>query len=93
MLLRLIRKLNAQGLGIIMVTHDMDILAEHADKVIVINQGELAFDGTPLDLFSQKELTLKLGLELPEAVCISQELGLDICLTPMEIYAHLHKRG
>lgn len=54
MLLRLIRKLNAQGLGIIMVTHDMDILAEHADKVIVINQGELAFDGTPLDLFSQK---------------------------------------
>ena len=48
---------------------------------------------TPLDLFSQKELTLKLGLELPEAVCISQELGLDICLTPMEIYAHLHKRG
>lgn len=93
MLLRLMRKLNAQGLGIIMVTHDMDILAEHADKVIVINQGELAFDGTPLDLFSQKELTLKLGLELPEAVCISQELGLDICLTPMEIYAHLHKRG
>ena len=85
--------LAAQGLGIIMVTHDMDILAEHADKVIVINQGELAFDGTPLDLFSQKELTLKLGLELPEAVCISQELGLDICLTPMEIYAHLHKRG
>ena len=74
MLLRLMRKLNAQGLGIIMVTHDMDILAEHADKVIVINQGELAFDGTPLDLFSQKELTLKLGLELPEAVCISQEL-------------------
>ena len=68
-------------------------IAEHADKVIVINQGELAFDGTPLDLFSQKELTLKLGLELPEAVCISQELGLDICLTPMEIYAHLHKRG
>lgn len=93
MLLRLMRKLNAQGLGIIMVTHDMDILAEHADKVIVINQGELAFDGTPLDLFYQKELTLKLGLELPEAVCISQELGLDICLTPMEIYAHLHKRG
>lgn len=71
MLLRLMRKLNAQGLGIIMVTHDMDILAEHADKVIVINQGELAFDGTPLDLFSQKELTLKLGLELPGS-CLYQ---------------------
>ena len=71
MLLRLMRKLNAQGLGIIMVTHDMDILAEHADKVIVINQGELAFDGTPLDLFSQKELTLKLGFRITRS-CLYQ---------------------
>ena len=33
----------------------MDILAEHADKVIVINQGELAFDGTPLDFIFPKK--------------------------------------
>lgn len=88
-LLRLMRKLNKQGLGIIMVTHDMDIIAEHADKVLVINNGELAFDGTTIDLFSNQELISKLGLELPEAVYISKQLGLDICLTPTQIYSHL----
>ena len=88
-LLRLIQKLKARGLGIILVTHDMDIIAEHADKILVLHQGKLAFDGTCTNLFSNADLTASLGLDLPESVRISQELGLKLSLTPQELYAQL----
>lgn len=89
-LLRLIQKLKADGIGVIIVTHDMDIIAEHADKVLVLHKGTLAFDGTALELFSNTQLTSELGLELPEAVRISHELGLKLSLTPLELYAQLN---
>ncbi|WP_196593997.1 energy-coupling factor ABC transporter ATP-binding protein [Pectinatus sottacetonis] len=85
-LLRLMEKLNKSGIGIILVTHDMDILAEHADKVVVLANKKAAYKGTPRELFINEDKTFDLGLELPESVCMSNELGLDICLTPAELY-------
>jgi energy-coupling factor transport system ATP-binding protein len=91
-LLRLMRKLNEEGMSILLVTHDMDILAEHATRMLVLEQGHIGFEGKPAELFSDKEKTEALGLELPEAVRVSAELGLPICLTPAEIYAKLVRR-
>ncbi len=88
-LLRLMRKLNSTGLGIILVTHDMDILAEHADKMIVLADKKIAYAGTPRQLFADEEKTVKLGLELPEAAVIAAEMGLELCLTPDELYGKM----
>ncbi len=88
-LLRLMRKLNSTGLGIILVTHDMDILAEHADKMIVLADKKIAYAGTPRQLFADEEKTVKLGLELPEAAVIAAEMGLELCLTPAELYGKM----
>ncbi|MDQ0202923.1 energy-coupling factor ABC transporter ATP-binding protein [Pectinatus haikarae] len=85
-LLRLMRKLNKKGIGIILITHDMDILAEHADRVLVLSNKCIAFEGTPRELFTDEERTAALGLELPEAVRISHEMKLELCLTPAELY-------
>ena len=92
-LLRLMRKFNLEGMTIILVTHDMDIIAEHAHKVVVLEKGVLKFNGTPLDLFSNEELTVSLGLELPESVRIGKEYNLGICLNPREIYKKLEERN
>lgn len=90
-MLRLMRSLNEQGLTIIIVTHDMDIIAEHADQLLVLADGKLEFDGEPKELFADEQRTVELGLELPEAVRISKEMGIGICLTPYEIYSKMAK--
>ncbi|WP_110952836.1 energy-coupling factor ABC transporter ATP-binding protein [Anaerosinus massiliensis] len=91
-LLKLMRNFNLQGMTIILVTHDMDIIAEHAHRVVVLEKGELKFNGTPLKLFSDEKLTVELGLELPEAVRIGKEYDLGVCLTPREIYKKIEER-
>lgn len=91
-LLRLMRKLNQNGMTILLVTHDMDIIAEHADRLIVLEKGILKFQDTPESLFQDEALTMKLGLELPEAVRIGNQLGLGLCLTPQEIYQKLEQK-
>lgn len=88
-LLRLMRRLNHEGMGLILVTHDMDIVAEHADRVLALLDHKVRFNGSPLELFSDEDLTVSLGLELPETVKISKQLNLPICLTPREIYTSL----
>jgi len=92
-LLRLMRRLNQTGMSIVLVTHDMDIVAEHADTILAIKDRKVAFCGSPLELFIDEALTLELGLELPEAVRISKEMGLALCLTPAEIYQKLERRN
>ncbi len=92
-LLRLMRRLKQTGMAIVLVTHDMDIVAEHADTILAIKDSKVAFCGSPLELFLDEALTLALGLELPEAVRISREMGLTPCLTPAEIYQKLERRN
>ena len=50
-ILNLIKKFNENGKTIILVTHDMNIVLNHSDHAIVLNNGEVAFEGTPSELF------------------------------------------
>ena len=51
-ILNLIKKLNDEGKTIIIVTHDMNIVLNYSDHVVVMNNGKIAFEGTPNKLFS-----------------------------------------
>ena len=51
-ILKLIEKFNKEGKTIILVTHDMNIVLNYSDHVVVMNDGRIAFEGTPSDLFS-----------------------------------------
>ncbi len=64
-LMALLRALNAQGKTIIMITHDMRLVAEAADKVAVILDGRLEFFGQPGELFAQEDLLARAHLNLP----------------------------
>ncbi|MEC3812622.1 ATP-binding cassette domain-containing protein [Bacillus altitudinis] len=64
-LIRRLKERQRQGTTIIMVTHDMELVDECADQVLVFHQGEHVYDGTPFDLFSHQELVTSCELRVP----------------------------
>ncbi|OLS40572.1 energy-coupling factor transporter ATPase [Bacillus sp. MRMR6] len=62
--LQVMRKMNSMGMTIITVTHRMSEAAE-ADRIIVIEDGKIVMDGTPLDIFKHKEELVALQLDVP----------------------------
>ena len=65
---------------VVLITHHMNE-AEHADRVIVMNDGHLAMDGTPKEVFSRAEELKELGLATPDTVALLRELkavGIDV---------------
>ena len=79
-----IRKLNAErGMTVVLITHHMDE-AEHADRVIVMNDGCLAMDGTPREVFARVEELRALGLAAPSTVELLYELNQRGCHLPLD---------
>ena len=68
----LLQELQAQGLTILLITHDMEIMAEYSTRVIIIGYGTKAFDGSPEELFTSREDLLELGLTKPPSVVLSE---------------------
>ncbi len=64
-LLALLRDLNANGTTIIVVTHDMQLVAEHADRVIVVADGRVAASGTVREVLADADLLARAGLRQP----------------------------
>ena len=81
-ILSLIRDLHREaGTTIVMVSHSMDDVASLAERVIVMNHGEVVMDGAPRDVFSCGEELRGMGLDVPQAVILAQKLrekGYDI---------------
>ena len=70
-----IHRLNRErGMTVVLITHHM-AEAEEADRVIVMNDGEAAMDGTPREIFAQVERLHELGLAAPDTVELMQRLN------------------
>ncbi|MBN2878952.1 MAG: energy-coupling factor transporter ATPase [Clostridia bacterium] len=73
-------KLNKGGKTIIFITHFMEEAAL-ADRVVILNEGEIAKDGTPQEIFSNIALLDNLCLDVPKSVLLADQLrksGMDI---------------
>ncbi len=68
-----IRQLNKDGMTVISITHYMEE-AVGASRVIVMSEGKIAKDGTPLEVFKNAEELKQLGLDLPRATYIAEKL-------------------
>ena len=72
--INIMEKLNREdGITIINITHYMNEAAK-ADRVIVINDGKLFFDGTPKEVFSHVDELREIGLEAPQGCELIHEL-------------------
>ena len=68
---------------VVLITHHMDEAAK-ADRVVVLNKGKVAADGTPREVFSQVELLHSIGLASPETVELCWELNRQGCHLPLD---------
>ena len=82
-----VSRLNREkGITVVLITHHMDEAAK-ADRVVVLDKGKVAADGTPRQVFSQVELLHSIGLASPETVELCWELkrqGFDLPLDALE---------
>lgn len=62
---------------VIVATHDMQLVAEWANRVIVLHQGTVLHDGTRESVFTNQELLKKAGLEAPQILEISRRLDMS----------------
>jgi len=76
-----IAKLHEEGLTVILVSHSMEDVAKYADRIIAMNSGKVAFDGTPKEVFRHYKELERMGLSAPQITYVMQEmkeLGLNV---------------
>jgi energy-coupling factor transport system ATP-binding protein len=80
------------GTTILMITHDVRLVAEWADRALVLRAGEIAFDGAPIDMFDDADLLRSAGLLAPPIHAVSSRLagrGIRPVLSARELVASL----
>ena len=81
-----VKKLNKEnGMSVVFITHFMEE-AVNADKIIIIDEGKKAAEGTPDEIFAQRSLIKKCGLEIPESAELAELLlkrGINLGKTPL----------
>lgn len=79
-----IGRLNREkGITVILITHHMDEAAQ-AQRVVVMNKGEIVADGTPREVFSNVELLHRIGLAAPESVELCWKLNQEGFRLPLD---------
>ncbi len=72
--IRAVRGLNqVEGVTVVLITHYMEEII-HADRVFVMDQGKIAMEGTPREIFSQVEKLKSLRLDVPQVTLLAYEL-------------------
>ena len=70
-----------RGITVILVSHSMEDVAKYVDRLIVMNQGEVRFDGRPVEVFHHYKELEEIGLAAPQTTYLMQELkkqGADV---------------
>ena len=74
---------------VVIATHDMQLVAEWATRVIVMEHGKVIFDGTPKLLFDRVEIWKQAGLKLPQIAELSLALNIQSTLSVDEFVARV----
>ena len=81
-ILKQIKQLQQEsGMTVILVSHSMEDVAEYVERIIVMNQGGIMYDGTPREVFTHYKELEAIGLSAPQMTYIMhalQEKGLSV---------------
>jgi energy-coupling factor transport system ATP-binding protein len=86
--INLIKTLNREGITVVLATHEIDLLAECATRVVVLSEGCIQANGSPLEIFSNPDLLETLGLIPPQIPQLAKKLrgrGFDFEKSPMTV--------
>jgi energy-coupling factor transport system ATP-binding protein len=93
----LLVRLNNHGCTILIITHDMTLVADYCHQTVVMSNGKAIFTGTPRQLFSEPEVVEQARLRVPQAIAVSLAIrehnpGFPLLLNVEEWLAALHHR-
>ena len=75
-ILGLVTKMHKElGITIILVSHSMEDVAEYVERLIVMNQGEVMYDGTPKEVYAHYKELEAVGLAAPQVTYLMNELA------------------
>lgn len=82
---RIRRMSREQGIGVLLVSHSMEDLAEYADRIIVLDDGKKILDDRPVEVFAERETLETCGLDVPEAVKFADRLRAEGYAIPQTV--------
>ena len=86
-ILGMIRELHAAGgLTVVMVSHNMDDISSLATRLVVMSRGRMVLTGTPREVFQHRELLESIGLGIPQAAELTQQLIAEGYPLPADLY-------
>lgn len=89
---RIIHELKGKGKLVIAILHDMNLVADCFERVIVMAHGEILADGTPTDVFQQEAVLEEACLGLPSVASVCKALGYSrLCVTVDEFLQYVGK--
>jgi len=80
-MLSLLRSLHAAGRTILIITHTPWVIAEHAERVLLLDDGRLRYDGPPRPFFADDALVEAASFRPPEVTRLGRLLG----CTPLSV--------
>ena len=82
---RIRRMSREQGIGVLLVSHSIEDLAEYADRIIVLDDGKKILDDRPAEVFAERETLETCGLDVPEAVKFADRLRAEGYAIPQTV--------
>ncbi len=76
----------AQNAAVIMVSHSMEEVAELCDRLIVMNRGSVAMDGSPAQVFTRAQELTRMGLSVPQVTTVFRLLRERGLALPADVY-------
>ena len=76
-ILDIVKELHKRNVTVFLITHDMGLVSELSERVIVMEKGQIIGDGTPREIFANDELLTRASLEPPQIMKFSKMLGLN----------------
>jgi energy-coupling factor transport system ATP-binding protein len=73
----MLRKAESRVDSVVIASHDLQLVAEWADRVIVLNEGTVLADAPPAAVFDDPDLLARANLRRPQVVELSERLGID----------------
>lgn len=73
--------LHRQGLTIVLISHDMDVVARLAGRIVVLHEGRIILEGSPREVFAREAELQAIGFTLPQAARLARllrERGLPV---------------
>ncbi len=70
-----LKQLNIEGITIVVVEQNVELLSRYASRMMILDQGKIAVQGSPREVFSQADTLRGLGVQLPQIIDLCIRLG------------------